>query len=57
MFNGLAINPAYAGSHGALSANFLYRFQNVGLPGAEYADIFNSFTDKGSANGSWVYGE
>ena len=34
MFNGLAINPAYAGSHGALSVSFLSRFQNVGLPGA-----------------------
>ena len=34
MFNGLAINPAYAGSHEALSVNFLTRFQNVGLPGA-----------------------
>ncbi len=34
MFNGLAINPAYAGSHDALSVNLLTRFQNVGLPGA-----------------------
>jgi type IX secretion system PorP/SprF family membrane protein len=34
MFNQLAINPAYAGSHGALSATFLSRFQNLGLPGA-----------------------
>ncbi len=34
MFNGMAINPAYAGSHEALSVNFLSRFQNVGLPGA-----------------------
>jgi type IX secretion system PorP/SprF family membrane protein len=34
MFNGLAINPAYAGSQEALSVNFLSRFQNVGLPGA-----------------------
>jgi type IX secretion system PorP/SprF family membrane protein len=34
MFNGMAINPAYAGSQGALTANFLSRFQNVGLPGA-----------------------
>ena len=34
MFNGLAINPAYAGSHDALSATALSRFQNVGLPGA-----------------------
>ncbi len=34
MFNGLAINPAYAGSHEALSITTLGRFQNVGLPGA-----------------------
>ncbi|MBS1542730.1 MAG: type IX secretion system membrane protein PorP/SprF [Bacteroidetes bacterium] len=34
MFNGLAINPAYAGSHDAMSITFLSRFQNVGLPGA-----------------------
>jgi type IX secretion system PorP/SprF family membrane protein len=34
MFNGLAINPAYAGSHDALSVSFLARFQNVGLSGA-----------------------
>ncbi len=34
MFNGLAINPAYAGQHRALSVNVLSRFQNVGLPGA-----------------------
>lgn len=34
MFNGLAINPAYAGSHDALSATVLGRFQNVGLRGA-----------------------
>ncbi|HZX73120.1 MAG TPA: type IX secretion system membrane protein PorP/SprF [Cyclobacteriaceae bacterium] len=34
MFNGMAINPAYAGSQGALTANFLSRFQNVGLQGA-----------------------
>src|ERR1043166_4448271 len=34
MFNGLAINPAYAGSHEALSTSFLSRFQNVGLRGS-----------------------
>ncbi len=34
MFNGLAINPAYAGHYGALSASVLSRFQSVGLPGA-----------------------
>jgi len=34
MFNGLAINPAYAGSHEVLSASVLGRFQSIGLPGA-----------------------
>jgi type IX secretion system PorP/SprF family membrane protein len=34
MFNGLAINPAYAGSHGTLSASALLRYQSVGVPGA-----------------------
>lgn len=34
MFNGLAINPAYAGSHEVLSATALIRYQNLGLPGA-----------------------
>lgn len=34
MLNGLAINPAYAGSQDALSASFLSRFQNIGLNGA-----------------------
>lgn len=34
MFNGLAINPAYAGSRNVLSATALYRRQWVGIPGA-----------------------
>ncbi len=42
MFNGLAINPAYAGSHDALSATFLWRFQNVGLPGAPRTQTFSA---------------
>ncbi len=40
MFNGLAINPAYAGSQGALNATVLSRFQNVGLPGAPNTQSF-----------------
>lgn len=44
MFNGLAINPAYAGSHGALSASFLSRFQNVGLDGAPNTQSFSAHT-------------
>lgn len=42
MFNGLAINPAYAGSHDALSVSFLGRFQNVGLPGAPNTQTFTA---------------
>lgn len=34
MFNGLAINPAYAGSRNVLSATALYRRQWIGIPGA-----------------------
>ena len=34
MFNGLIINPAYAGSHDALNATVLYRDQWVNVPGA-----------------------
>src|SRR6186713_1398424 len=41
MFNGLAINPAYAGSHDALSATALARFQSVGLKGSPYTQTFS----------------
>lgn len=42
MYNGLAINPAYAGSHDALSATVLARFQNVGLRGAPTTQTFSA---------------
>jgi type IX secretion system PorP/SprF family membrane protein len=41
MNNALAINPAYAGSHNALSATALTRFQNVGLKGAPNTQTFS----------------
>ncbi|MEQ8415672.1 MAG: type IX secretion system membrane protein PorP/SprF [Imperialibacter sp.] len=41
MFNGLAINPAYAGSHEVLSATVISRFQNVGLEGAPNTQTFS----------------
>ena len=41
MFNGLAINPAYAGQHKALSVSVLSRFQNIGLPGAPTTHSFS----------------
>ena len=44
MFNGLAINPAYAGSHDAMSATVLTRFQNVGLKGAPNTQTFSAHT-------------
>lgn len=34
MFNGLAINPAYAGSHNSLDATLITRFQSPGVEGA-----------------------
>jgi len=42
MFNTLAINPAYAGSHDALSVTALGRFQNVGLSGAPNTQTFSA---------------
>lgn len=44
MFNGLAINPAYAGSQDALNISFLGRLQNVGLPGAPNTQTFSAHT-------------
>ena len=41
MFNGLTINPAYAGSHNLLSASFITRFQNYGLEGAPNTQTFS----------------
>lgn len=41
MFNPLAINPAYAGSHNLLSASAITRFQNVGLEGAPRTQTFS----------------
>jgi len=40
MFNGLAINPAYAGSHESLSISALSRFQSIGLDGAPITSTF-----------------
>lgn len=44
MFNGLAINPAYAGSHEALDLSVLSRFQSVGLEGAPRTQTFTGHT-------------
>lgn len=41
MFNGLIINPAYAGTRGALNATLLYRNQWVNIPGAPKTGLFS----------------
>lgn len=41
MFNGLALNPAYAGSHESLSATLLFRDQWTGLPDAPSTQTFS----------------
>lgn len=40
MFNGLALNPAYAGSLNILSASFLHRKQWINVDGAPTSNIF-----------------
>jgi type IX secretion system PorP/SprF family membrane protein len=41
MFNGLYINPAYAGSHDVISATALYRHQWAGISGAPRSGSFS----------------
>lgn len=41
LFNGLLINPAYAGSRDALAANITYRRQWVGFEGAPTTQLFS----------------
>ena len=41
MFNGLVLNPAYAGSHETVSATALYRQQWTGLDGAPSTQTFS----------------
>jgi type IX secretion system PorP/SprF family membrane protein len=42
MFNGLAINPAYAGSMEGINASVLYRTQWTGIPGAPKTLVANA---------------
>ncbi|MEN8248464.1 MAG: type IX secretion system membrane protein PorP/SprF [Bacteroidota bacterium] len=42
MFNGLAINPAYAGSHQSLSMSVISRFQSPGFEGAPNTQTFSA---------------
>jgi type IX secretion system PorP/SprF family membrane protein len=41
MFNQIGVNPAYAGSRDALSANLFYRNQWAGFPGSPKTEVFN----------------
>ena len=53
IYNGLAINPAYAGSHDNVTATFLAREQWVGLEGAPASQTFSIHSPinaSGSAN-------
>ncbi len=44
MFNGLAINPAYAGTHPSLSISALSRLQSIGVDGAPNTHTFTAHT-------------
>jgi type IX secretion system PorP/SprF family membrane protein len=44
MFNGVLLNPAYAGSQGALNITALYRNQWVGIDGAPVSKSFSAHT-------------
>lgn len=44
MFNGLAINPAYAGSHDVLTINAIARKQWIGIPGSPLTLMFSGHT-------------
>ncbi len=50
MYNTIAINPAYAGSRGALSVFGLYRTQWVGLDGAPETSTFSVNTPLNNSN-------
>lgn len=47
MFNGLAFNPAYAGSHEATSLAFLWRRQWLNIPGAPQSFTLGAHTPLG----------
>lgn len=50
MFNGLVINPAYAGSHEAISVTALSRIQWVGIDGAPNTQTFSIHSPVPSKN-------
>ena len=58
MFNGLGLNPAYAGVHDGLSTSFLVREQWVGFEGApstQLASIHSPLTNKPVSLGAVLY--
>lgn len=58
MFNGLAINPAYAGIHDGISTSFLFREQWVGFEGApstQVASIHSPLPNRSIGIGAMFY--
>ncbi|MEM6523400.1 MAG: type IX secretion system membrane protein PorP/SprF [Bacteroidota bacterium] len=58
MFNGLGLNPAYAGVHDGLSASFILREQWVGFEGApstQIASIHSPLSDRPVSLGAILY--
>ena len=51
MFNGLALNPAYAGSRDAISANLIYRSQWVNMDGSPKTFSASLHSPVGDNNG------
>ncbi|UOB16884.1 PorP/SprF family type IX secretion system membrane protein [Abyssalbus ytuae] len=51
MYNTMSVNPAYAGSRGALSISGLHRSQWVGLEGAPVTQTFNIHSPVGKSVG------
>jgi type IX secretion system PorP/SprF family membrane protein len=54
LFNGMAINPAYAGSRGTIAATFLFRKQWVGFDGAPETQSLSAHMPGG--NGRYGFG-
>lgn len=60
LFNGLLINPAYAGSRDALTANLTYRRQWIGFAGApetQVLSVHSPLTSKNVGLGLLVYND
>ncbi len=60
MFSGMIVNPAYAGSHDALAANFIYRNQWIGFDGAPKTMAFSAHSPMSNpriALGAMVYSD